>query len=90
MARGAYLMDLGEVGYAEAWELQRSLAAAVSRRAVPETVILLEHPPTITVGRRTDPPSCTSRGRGGRVVETDRGRPPTYHGPGQLVCPSST
>src|SRR5262249_45276613 len=53
--RGAYLMNLGPTGYLEAWELQRSLAAAVSQGAVPDTVVLLEHPPTITLGRRTDP-----------------------------------
>jgi lipoyl(octanoyl) transferase len=87
VAKGAYLMNLGEVGYAEAWELQRSLAAAVSQRAVPETVLLLEHPPTITVGRRTDPAELhVPEGADVAVVETDRGGRSTYHGPGQLVC----
>jgi len=87
MARGAYLMSLGEVDYAEAWELQRSLAAAVSQRAVPETVLLLEHPPTITTGRRTDPAELhVPEGADVAVVETDRGGRSTYHGPGQLVC----
>ena len=52
--RGAYLMNLGQVGYHEAWELQRSLAAAVGQGAIPDTVLLLEHPPTITLGRRTE------------------------------------
>ena len=87
MAQGAYLMNLGEVGYLEAWELQRSLAAAVSQRAVPETVLLLEHPPTITIGRRTDPGEMhVPEGADVAVVETDRGGRSTYHGPGQLVC----
>jgi lipoyl(octanoyl) transferase len=87
MAQGAYLMSLGEVGYAEAWELQRSLAAAVSQRAVPETVLLLEHPPTITTGRRTDPAELhVPDGAEVAVVETDRGGRSTFHGPGQLVC----
>ena len=54
MGRGAYLMSLGVVPYGEALSLQRSLAAAVSQRAIPETVVLLEHPPVITTGRRTD------------------------------------
>ena len=40
--------------YAEAWELQRSLAAAVSQGAIPDTVVMLEHPPTVTLGRRTE------------------------------------
>jgi len=87
MPRGAYLMNLGEVGYLEAWELQRSLAAAVSQGAIPDTVVLLEHPPTITLGRRTDPGELhVPAGVEVDVVETDRGGKSTYHGPGQLVC----
>jgi lipoyl(octanoyl) transferase len=87
MPRGAYLMELGEVGYAEAWELQRSLAAAVLQRAVPETVLFLEHPPTITLGRRTDPAEVhVPDGAEVEVVPTDRGGRSTFHGPGQLVC----
>lgn len=85
---GAYLMHLGRVPYAEALALQRSLAGAVSQRAIPETVVLLEHPPVITVGRRTDEerelhvPAETDV----EIVETDRGGKSTFHGPGQLVC----
>ena len=59
--RGAYLMNLGQTGYEEAWVLQRSLAAAVSQGAIPDTVLLLEHPPTVTLGRRTEPGSSHSR-----------------------------
>jgi lipoyl(octanoyl) transferase len=85
--RGAYLLNLGPTGYAEAWELQRSLAAAVSQGAVPDTVVLLEHPPTITLGRRTDPGELhVPEGVEVDVVETDRGGKSTYHGPGQLIC----
>ena len=85
--RGAYLMNLGPTGYLEAWELQRSLAAAVSQGAIPDTVVLLEHPPTITLGRRTDPSELhVPEGAEVEVVETDRGGKSTYHGPGQLVC----
>ena len=47
-------MNLGRVPYAPAWDLQRSLAAAVSQGAVPDTVLLLEHLPVITLGRRTE------------------------------------
>jgi lipoyl(octanoyl) transferase len=85
--RGAYLMNLGLTGYQEAWDLQRSLAAAVSQGAVPDTVLLLEHPPTITLGRRTDPGELhVPEGAEVEIVETDRGGKSTYHGPGQLVC----
>jgi lipoyl(octanoyl) transferase len=88
MKRGAYLLNLGATPYLEAWELQRALAAAVSQGAIPDTVILLEHPPVITLGRRTDegvevhvPEDAEVE-----VVETDRGGKSTFHGPGQLVC----
>jgi lipoyl(octanoyl) transferase len=75
------------VPYREAWELQRSVAGAVSQGAIPDTVIFLEHPPVVTLGRRADteelhlPPGAQVD-----VVETDRGGKSTYHGPGQLVC----
>jgi lipoate-protein ligase B len=87
MSSGAYLMNLGQVPYEEAWDLQRSLAAAVAQRAVPETVIFLEHPPTITLGRRTEHGEVhVPDGAAVDIVETDRGGRSTYHGPGQLVC----
>src|SRR5438046_2293763 len=54
MSDGAYLLELGLVPYGEAFELQRSLAGAVSQGAIPETVVFLEHPPVVTVGRRTE------------------------------------
>jgi len=80
-------MDLGRVDYEEAWDLQRALAAAVSQGAIPDTVLFLEHPPTITLGRRTDPAEVhVPDGAEVAVVETDRGGRSTYHGPGQLVC----
>jgi lipoyl(octanoyl) transferase len=88
VARGAYLFQLGTVPYREAWELQRSLAGAVSQGAIPDTVLLLEHPPVVTVGRRTDEDTELHLPQDAalEVVETDRGGKSTYHGPGQLVC----
>ena len=87
MDRGAYLLNLGTVPYTEAWDLQRSLAGAVSQGAIPDTVILLEHPPVITLGRRTDEEELhVPDGAEVEVVETNRGGRSTYHGPGQLVC----
>ena len=86
---GAYLLDLpGRTPYGEALALQRSLAGAVSQRAIPDTVILLEHEPVVTLGRRTDEASelHLPDGIDVEVVETDRGGKSTYHGPGQLVC----
>ena len=54
MATGGYLLQLGETPYLEAWDIQRSLAGAVSQGAIPDTIMLLEHPPVVTLGRRTD------------------------------------
>jgi lipoate-protein ligase B len=87
MTRGAYVLDLGRVPYREAWDLQRSLAGAVSQGAIPDTVVFLEHPPVVTLGRRTDEQELhVPDDAGVEVVETNRGGKSTYHGPGQLVC----
>jgi lipoyl(octanoyl) transferase len=73
--------------YGQAWDLQREIAARVARGEVPDTVLLLEHPPVVTMGRRTEarelhiPPDADVE-----LVQTDRGGKSTYHGPGQLVC----
>jgi len=85
----AQLVSLrGLTPYAEALALQRAVASAVIEQAMPDTVILLEHEPVITLGRRTDeaaevhlPVEVDVD-----VVETNRGGKSTYHGPGQLVC----
>ena len=87
MSRGAYLLELGTVPYREALELQRSLAGAVSQGAIPDTVVFLEHPPVVTLGRRTDEGELhVPADADVEVVETDRGGKSTYHAPGQLVC----
>src|SRR5438270_10871370 len=80
-------MNLGLVPYLEAWDLQRSLAGAVSQGAIPDTIVLLEHPPVVTLGRRTEAGELhIPAGAEVDVVETDRGGRSTYHAPGQLVC----
>jgi lipoyl(octanoyl) transferase len=84
---GGYLFQLGLVPYEEAFALQRSLAAAVSQGAIPETILFLEHPPVVTMGRRTDEDELhLPDGVEVDVVETDRGGKSTFHGPGQLIC----
>ena len=88
MRRPGYVYHLREpVGYEEGWAMQRSLADAVSRGEMPDTVLLLEHSPVITLGRRTEPGELhVPDGAEVEIVETDRGGKSTYHGPGQLVC----
>ena len=86
-SRPGYLLNLGQTPYLEAWELQRSLAAAVSQDAIPDTVVLLEHPPVVTLGRRTGEAELhVPADAEVEIVETDRGGRSTFHGPGQLVC----
>jgi lipoyl(octanoyl) transferase len=83
----AHVLNLGVVPYRDAWELQREVAAEVAAGTRPDTILLLEHPPTITTGRRTDESELHIPADADvEVVETDRGGKSTYHGPGQLVC----
>jgi lipoyl(octanoyl) transferase len=82
-----HIVQLGTVDYREAWELQKQLAADVAGGSRPDTVLFLEHPPTITLGRRSEPGEVhLPDGVDVDVVEVDRGGKSTYHGPGQLVC----
>jgi lipoyl(octanoyl) transferase len=80
-------MHLGRVRYRDALELQRSLAADVAAGRRPDTVLFLEHPPVITLGRRAEPSELhVPAGAVVEICETDRGGKSTYHAPGQLVC----
>jgi lipoyl(octanoyl) transferase len=89
-AKVVALRRLGLVTYDAALELQRRLAAARSAGAAPDTLLILQHPPTITLGVRADPahvlvPPDELARRGVALVRTDRGGDATYHGPGQIV-----
>jgi len=87
VARGAYLLNLGVTPYLEALELQRSLAQSVLQGKLPDTVVLLEHPPVVTLGRRAEEGELHLPADAEvELVETDRGGKSTYHAPGQLVC----
>jgi lipoate-protein ligase B len=89
---GAYLYELGVTPYGEALAIMQELAAARSQQAIPDTVMLLEHEPVITLGSRAvraeelPLPAEEYASRGIDVVEVGRGGRSTYHGPGQLVC----
>ena len=92
VAAPAYLYRLpGLTSYAEGLRLQQELAAARSQHALPDTIVVLEHEPVVTLGPRTDasadlPDRAALAARGIEVAETDRGGRATYHGPGQLVA----
>jgi lipoyl(octanoyl) transferase len=81
----------GLVPYAEAWELQAELVQLRKADSVPDTLLLLEHPPVFTVGRAARDASNLGAGEGylrslgAEVFWSDRGGDATFHGPGQLV-----
>jgi lipoate-protein ligase B len=82
---------LGRIAYERAWKLQKRLAAARADERIDDQLLLLEHPPVLTLGRTSDPahilasPEALSA-RGIDVVRVERGGEVTYHGPGQLVA----
>ncbi len=73
----------GTVPYEDAWAWQRRLHAERVAGSRPDTVLLLEHPPVYTAGKRTEPWERPADGT--PVIDVDRGGRITYHGPGQLV-----
>jgi lipoate-protein ligase B len=80
----AQLIDLGRRDFAETLTLQRDLCAARQRDEIPDTLILVEHPHVITLGRGTHKENLLNT-EGVPVYEIERGGDVTYHGPGQLV-----
>jgi lipoyl(octanoyl) transferase len=76
---------LGSVEYREAVALQERLRARVQEGELPDLLLLLEHPPVYTLGRRSEPGDLPAPVPGIDVVQTERGGKLTYHGPGQLV-----
>src|SRR5690554_6246604 len=84
--------DLGRMRYAEALAVQRQTHDAVLAGQSPETLVLVEHEPVITVSQRKTAmanllaDSATLQQMGIEVQPTDRGGDITYHGPGQLVA----
>ena len=75
--------ECGLVPYQQAWDHQRDVHARRVADEIPDTVLLLEHPPVFTAGRRTAPEDRPFDGT--PVVDVDRGGKITWHGPGQLV-----
>ena len=85
-----WTVHLGVVEYREAWALQERVRVARQADAIPDTLLLLEHPAVYTRGRRSRPGElgfgeAWYRERGIDIIDVDRGGLLTYHGPGQLV-----
>lgn len=74
---------IGLIDYEEAWSLQRKIHEEVVNGTRPNTLLLLEHPPVFTAGRRTE--DAERPVDGSRVIDVDRGGKITFHGPGQIV-----
>jgi lipoyl(octanoyl) transferase len=90
MSRDLWVIRPGTISYQPAREAQERLAAARQAGEVPDLLLLLEHPPVYTRGRRSQPEELPMgedwyRAQGIEVCDTDRGGAVTYHGPGQLV-----
>lgn len=85
-----WICRLGTVSYHEGLEIQQRVATLRRERSIPDTLLLLEHPPVYTRGRRAKDGELPFgegfyRAQGIEIVPTDRGGRVTYHGPGQLV-----
>lgn len=84
------VMHLGRMDYLDAWQLQKEVVAARQKDEVPDTLLLLEHPPTITFGKSAKQEHLLATetelsALGVQVVQSDRGGDVTLHLPGQLV-----
>jgi lipoyl(octanoyl) transferase len=82
---------LGPTDYRDAWRLQHDLVAARAAGEIDDQLLLLEHPPVLTLGRHADPAHIRAStaelaSRGIDVIRVERGGEVTYHGPGQLVA----
>ncbi len=85
-----HLVQLGRVSYAEGLRIQAEVIAARKAGTIGDTLLLLEHPPVLTLGRNSHQENILAsedflRSKGVEIHETNRGGDVTYHGPGQLV-----
>ena len=90
MKSGRLLRPSGVVAYGDAYRWMHDLAEQRAAEEIPDTLLLLEHPPVYTAGRRSDPSHLVwtrsqMEAMGAELHEVDRGGSVTFHGPGQLV-----
>ncbi len=83
VTRDAWLLDLGRKAYADVWNLQKALVERRTEDRIPDGLILVEHDPVVTLGRRGTREDVLDASL--PVYEVERGGEATYHGPGQLV-----
>jgi lipoyl(octanoyl) transferase len=85
------VLRLGRLDYREAWSLQKRLVEARGADDIPDTLLVVEHPAVLTLGRQADPAHVRATAaelaeRGIELIRVERGGEVTYHGPGQLVA----
>ncbi len=90
MNKNLNISDLGFIDYQEAWELQKEIFNKRLNNEIPDTLLLLEHPNTYTLGKTADKNNLIAsdlflKENGFSIYDIDRGGDITYHGPGQLV-----
>lgn len=83
LPREAWLLDLGRAEYGRTWEIQKALAARRAADRIPDGLILVEHEPVVTLGRRGTEQDVFDPSL--PVFRVERGGEATFHGPGQLV-----
>ncbi len=81
--RDAWLLDLGRMEYGATWAIQKALAARRAADRIPDGLILVEHEPVVTLGRRGTDEDVLDKSL--PVFRVERGGEATFHGPGQLV-----
>jgi len=79
-----HIIKKGQVPYREAWDFQREIHARRLAGEIPDTLILVEHPPVFTLGKNADDRNLIDPGDA-EVIQSDRGGDITWHGPGQLI-----
>ncbi|MCX8011686.1 MAG: hypothetical protein N3A64_00825, partial [Desulfobacterota bacterium] len=88
--RPLWVIKLGEIDYEVAWSLQNFIKKARIQKKADNTLILLQHPPVITLGQSSKEDDILAKTaelerKGIKLFVTDRGGKVTYHGPGQLI-----
>lgn len=88
--KALHVRHMGLIDYGVAWDLQKTIVHDIDKGTKADTLLLLEHPPTYTIGSQRHPEHVLltkeeQKQRGIAVYEIDRGGDITYHGPGQLV-----
>lgn len=84
--RLGWVIDLGRRGYAETLSWQKSVVQLRRRGMIRDLLVMVEHPPVITLGKQSKSENLLSKSNDIPVFEIERGGDVTYHGPGQLVC----